>query len=204
MRIRDRIVSSAAAPCRNNEVGPFRTRGIGVKTTLKTTVTVATLLLAASTMSGCSYIEDYMNQNKAQRDEETNEITEEGELDVFAVKVGDCVIDPTLVSDADEASEISELAAVPCADEHDLEIIHEFALPDGDFPTDEAVDEAAGAECIPAFDEFIGFTYEDSALGLSYLSPTQGSWEELDDRLVQCYVFDPAGKVEGTLEGAAR
>jgi hypothetical protein len=159
--------------------------------------TAATLLTGVMLLGGCSFIEDYINQDKATRDEETDEITEEGNLDIFTLKVGDCIT-------GDTEGELSEIPVVPCSSEHDQEVFYEFDLPEGDFPDDDGITSAVEEECVPAFGEFVGLEYESSTLDVGWLSPTQESWDQNGDRLVQCYVFDPAGAVTGTLEGAAR
>jgi hypothetical protein len=36
------------------------------------------------------------------------------------------------------------------------------------------------------------------------LTPSKDSWEQANDRVIQCIIIDPAGQVEGSLKGAAR
>ena len=59
--------------------------------------------------------------------------------------------------------------------------------------------------CGPAFDTFVGLAYEDSTLDIYQLFPTEDTWEQLDDRLISCLIYDPSNpEVTGTLAGAAR
>lgn len=131
----------------------------------------------------------------AQRDD-AGAIIEAGSEDVFALQVGDCFDDPA------EFGEIANVDAVPCAQPHDNEIYHTFDLPDGDFPGDTAIDDAAFSNCLPAFESYVGTTYESSSLDISYLSPTLDSWDA-GDREIACLLYDlNLEKLTGSMEGA--
>lgn len=131
----------------------------------------------------------------AQRDE-AGSIIEAGSEDVFALQVGDCFDDPS------EFGEIASVDAVPCAQPHDNEIYHMFDLPDGVFPGDVAIDEAAFDRCLPAFESYVGTTYESSSLDISYLSPTLDSWDA-GDREIACLLYDlNLQKLTGSMEGS--
>lgn len=149
-------------------------------------------LAAATTLAACG--ED---EAEAERDGASDEITSAGTQDAFALKVGDCFDEP-------DGTEFEDVAAVPCAETHEAEIYHQFDLEDGDFPGQDAIDNEAIEECGPAFEDFAQIAYDDSLLDWYPLTPTQGSWDGLDDRTVQCVIYDTEGPVEGTLEGAAR
>ncbi len=131
----------------------------------------------------------------AQRDE-AGSIIEAGSEDVFALQVGDCFDDPS------EFGEIASVDALPCAEPHDNEIYHTFDLPDGDFPGDAAIDEAAFGQCLPAFETYVGTAWESSSLDISYLSPTLDSWKS-GDREIACLLYDVnLAKLTGSMEGA--
>ena len=99
---------------------------------------------------------------------------------------------------------VSEIPVVPCSDPHDYEVYHEVEMPAGDFPGDEAITTQAEADCTAQFATFIGLPYDQSSLYFSYLTPTQQSWDDAGDRLIQCIVTDQATQTTGTLAGAAR
>ena len=153
-------------------------------------------LTIAVVLAGCSLLSIPVSPDVT-RDEE-GQITQEGMVDIFALKVGDCLPDDSI------DGEISDTPVVPCSEPHFYEIFHEFTLPEGDFPGDDALDEAFFAECVPAFNDFVGALWEDSELWASAINPTAQGWEEIDDRLVQCVIFDPEGEVTGSLRGAER
>lgn len=119
------------------------------------------------------------------------------EVDVLDLQVGDCL---------DTHGRPGITATVPvvdCAVEHDSEAYATFTLDDGDFPGDDTVKSGAQASCAGAFAEFAGIDYEASTLDYAYYFPTRGSWAT-GDRRILCLIVDPAQRVTGTLEGAAR
>jgi len=154
----------------------------------------AAALAVTLPLAGCS--NPFGAFNDAVRDD-TGEIAEGGQVDIFTIQVGDCL---AVVPEG----ETSSVGAVPCAEEHDGEVFHDFSLPAGDFPGDEAVTDASLEGCDAAFGQFVGVSWDESTLDYSYYAPTEETWTELDDRLVSCVIVDPAGPVTGTLKGAAR
>jgi hypothetical protein len=124
------------------------------------------------------------------------------DVDASQVVVGDCFDDP--LGDTDDWVEIDDVRLVPCDEPHDLEAFHDFDLPDGDLPSEEALDEAIEEACVPAFEEFVGRGYEDSELDLAFLTPTEDSWAEGDRRvLCSIYAMDMT-KLRGSVEGSGR
>ena len=119
-------------------------------------------------------------------------ITKSGDLTAGDLRVGDCfdLKDP-------EEEEVGDVTAKPCVESHDYEAFFTGTLPDGDFPTDEAVGEFVVAECGPAFETFVGLPYDDSVLDVFYLMPTEDGWRT-GDRAVLCAVYEP-GATEDTV-----
>jgi hypothetical protein len=137
------------------------------------------------------------DEPEAQRDESTNEVSEAGQSDVFEMKVGDC-----LSGDA-PTGEVASVPVVPCAEAHDSEIFFSYTIPDGEFPTTEAMSAITDEQCLGAFESFVGLPYDQSVLEVTTLEPTSESWAQ-GDRELLCIVVDPAGGVTGSLAGAAR
>jgi hypothetical protein len=161
-----------------------------------TAFAASALLLAGLSLTGCSALQDLV-QPDAVRDE-TGEVVEGGQSDVFTVSVGDCL------SEATADGEVSDVPIVPCSEPHDAEIYHDFTIDGAEFPGDEEVTRLADEGCLGAFEDFVGLPYEESTLEVTYYSPTEVSWNEVDDRLVSCLIVDPAGDTTGSLEGAGR
>jgi Septum formation len=157
-------------------------------------------------LTGCSALSGILGGGDAQRDDKGN-VTEESTIDIFALKVGDCM--PA----SDTNGEISDADVVPCSEPHADEVFFEFELADGDLPTEEEITAEVEAQCVPAFNDFVGFDYYESALDFWWLTPTEETWTQANDRMVQCVIYepDPADatgqtqlEVTGSLAGAAR
>lgn len=93
------------------------------------------------------------------------------------------------------------IPTVPCDELHDVEVIGLVEMTRPEYPPDMAA--VADRRCRSVFADFVGLAHAESGLEVYHLSPTMESWE-LGDRGIACGVYDPAGPVEGTLEGAAR
>lgn len=153
--------------------------------------TIAAVIL----LSGCGIAGNVFSAD-AQRDE-SGSVTEDSNIDIFDLKVGDC----KLADDAN-SEELSATKVVPCADSHDEEIFHEFELPEGEYPGEEAIYTAALEGCEPEFASFVGISEEESSLTYAYFSPTPQGWSEVDDRTIQCVLFTEDGtQLEGSAEG---
>ena len=149
-------------------------------------------------LTGCSALNGILGggSGDADRDEDTGQVTESANIDIFSLKLGDCKMESPsgLIEDAD---------VVPCDQPHDEEVYYEITMDDGEF-SEEAVD-AASQECIgDAYTTFVGITYDESALEVFPITPTKDTWDGYDDRIVQCVIVDPAGQTTGSLKGAAR
>jgi hypothetical protein len=157
----------------------------------------ASLLVALVALTGCSVLDAVTPKEQAVRDDDTSEVTEAGQADVFTVAVGDCFNDGN-------AEEISAVPVVPCDQPHDFEAYSAFDIAGDAFPGDDAVRQQAEEGCSPAFAAFNGLGYDESALYLGYLLPTNESWTGQDDREVLCYIYEENVQTTGTLQGAAR
>jgi hypothetical protein len=155
------------------------------------------LVVLALGLGGCSAIEGLFGGPNVSRDAESQEVVEAGTADVFTMRVGDCFDDVA-------ADEVSDVPAVPCGEPHDNEVYYEFSMTGDEWPGQEAIDAEAQAQCGPQFDTFVGLSYEESVLNWFPFTPTQGSWDEMGDRVVQCVVYEPDTKVQGSLAGVAR
>lgn len=116
---------------------------------------------------------------------ESGQIVDGGEVGAFRIRIGDCFQDPDLSSE-----EFESVDAVPCSGPHDNEAYAAFNLPGDDYPGEESVVEQASIGCYERFEGFVGTAYADSSLDFFPMYPTEGSWEELDDREILCAVYN--------------
>ena len=109
---------------------------------------------------------------------------------VDEIAVGDCL-------DLPEDDVFFEVDPIECTEAHDLEV---FALVDlsvvsadfsmaASYPGDTAVYDAAYEACWDAFEPYIGVPYEESRLYMDAFTPTLEGWDEVDDRIANCVVF---------------
>ncbi len=150
-------------------------------------------------LTGCSMVGNILSGGAApqpERDETSQEIVEEGQADVFALRVGDCLNEVT-------EELVSEVPVVPCDQPHDEEIYFDFTIDGEEYPGDDVIQTEADTRCDAEFDAFVGLAYETSTLDFYPYRPSEESWTQLDDRVVSCVIYDPAGQVTGTLAGAA-
>lgn len=122
-------------------------------------------------------------------------------VDAFSLEIGDCILDPL---GGEDEGEVFDVEAVDCAQPHDREVYALIDYPagaDANFVGDDEIQEFSGTSCEEQFEDFIGVSYAESEFFLTFLHPTEASWED-GDREVVCLVYDPAGPVTGTLRDA--
>ena len=115
----------------------------------------------------------------------------DGSKTVDEIAVGDCLNMP-------EDDVFYEIDPLDCTEPHDLEV---FALIDlstvspdfstsVDYPGDALIYDTAIEECSAEFERYVGVPYVDSVIWLDAFTPTREGWEEVDDRIVNCVLFE--------------
>lgn len=116
------------------------------------------------------------------------------------LQVGDCFDD----AGSDGATRLVDVTVKPCHEPHDHEVFHSFTLRGVAPPSSELVYELADAECVDAFDLFVGTVYEASELDLFPVWPSDDAWE-VGERTATCAVYAVDGsKLEGSARGSRR
>lgn len=117
------------------------------------------------------------------RRDDNGQITGGGTLQVNDLQVGDCF-------NTDVSENIDDVDAVPCGEPHAYELFHVFTMTDrGSYPTGSQFDDETDAACRPAFAAYVGTAYDDSALFVSTLTPTEDGWND-GDHSVQCILHE--------------
>ncbi|WP_162458535.1 septum formation family protein [Pseudactinotalea suaedae] len=106
--------------------------------------------------------------------------------DVPTAEVGACLNAVDLLG----GGGVSEIPTVDCTEEHDAQVFAVIALPDGEYPGDDALATLVLDECGAAFEEFVGVPPAESTLELDGLSPSQDTWA-VGDREIICLAFYP-------------
>ncbi|QYH36620.1 septum formation family protein [Salinibacterium sp. M195] len=157
------------------------------------TFVIASLAVAAVALSGCSMIDQVVNtvSDAADPGEGTTE-------NIFSVGVGDC----EAVSQT--ADEVDSTRTIDCSEPHATEFYAVVIVPDGDFPEQDAMYALGDAECLAAFESYIGVNYDDSIYDFSYYSPSTETWAS-GDREILCYAYDYSGaQIAGSVAGVGR
>ena len=125
-------------------------------------------------------------------------ITSAGNLAIEDVRVGDCF-------NSDEEEEISSVDARPCDQPHEYEMFHVATWTGSDaYPTEDAMFGFVIQECVPAFETYVGRSFEASRLDFVHVFPIEEGWND-GDRVFQCAMFDPAvPELTESLRGADR
>lgn len=155
---------------------------------------------AAALLAVCALVFAACSGDTTTRDDE-GEIIEGGEINVFEVQEGDCLLLPS------ETNEVSSFEGVACDEPHDGEIYELFDITGfDDYPGDAEISAQADEGCFNAFEPFIGLEYAQSVYFVQTFVPNQQTWDGQDDREVICIVVPAPGEPQLTmsLEGVAQ
>ena len=121
-----------------------------------------------------------------------------GTTSVNDLEVGQCVELP------DDGDKISRLKTFECTEPHDAEVFAVGDLGTGNdpYPGEDEVGAMIAAECIPAFESYVGAPYGESEFEVFPLSPTEELWDS--DQGYICLAFDPGDDLTESIEGSDR
>lgn len=117
---------------------------------------------------------------------------------VPAIQAGDCLDMGGLLS---AAADEDALRTVRCDEPHDGEVYAQTTVADAQDPDD--VTAHAQTFCADEFADFVGRDLARTDLEVTFLAPTDDSWDE-GDRSVRCIVLSLDGTVDATLAGSDR
>lgn len=122
-----------------------------------------------------------------------------GDKSVQDLSVGDCFDDP-------EEGVNTAVLTVPtkaCSEPHDNEVYALHSVKGSDWPGGGKLETIARDACYEAFEPYVDRSYEESQLDIGWLTPTEGSWEEEDDRSVTCFLYDMEfSKLTSSMKGS--
>lgn len=167
----------------------------------------AVVTISVTMLTGCGAILDEITSGgDAPRDEPGGEITASAEADAFEILKGDCIDLLALPGYGDSSEgdefEVESVPVVPCAEPHTGEVYAELIMEGNEFPGAEAVTKKFDEWCYAEFEKFVGLSYDESVYGYTGFYPTQETWDQLDDRTLQCVVSSEE-PVTGSLKGVA-
>lgn len=132
------------------------------------------------------------------RRDDSGAITDAGTVDINELQVGDCF-------DSAEVEEITQVDGKPCDQPHEYELFHVATWTGSDeYPPESDMEQLIVAECLPAFDAFVGRTYQESVLDIFWTAPTAEGWSD-GDRIFQCAIYDPGNaQLTASVRGSGR
>lgn len=148
----------------------------------------ATALAVGVALAGCSGVGDLAGDIAKQM--------------VPAIAIGECT--NLEAASSEKSSEVNAIEKVPCDQAHSWEAYAEKQYgADDTFPGEEAVITASKDYCDAQFEGFVGRKYDESAIEVQYLYPTESSWK-LKDRTITCLVGSSNKDVVGSLKGSGK
>jgi serine/threonine protein kinase len=134
-----------------------------------------------------------------------------GNLQVSQFQVGDCLTGANLqLNKTTPWPKLSQ--AVPCAQAHTAEVFYannNYWSKNAAFPGDQAIQQAATAQCNSAFQSYVGIPYPKSRYTWTVAVSNQSSWPS-GDRGLHCMAYyktnaNPSGQtLHGSIKGTAR
>lgn len=99
---------------------------------------------------------------------------------------------------------LKAIESVSCDSSHDAEVYFAGNIwpPNAAYPGDNAVISGAGSQCDHEFVRYIGQSTSHTALKYTYWYPSRTSWARIDDRNVECVVYNPLKPVDRSLRGS--
>ena len=121
---------------------------------------------------------------------------------LFLAACGESVLDLTegqCIQLPEGESQVAAVETIDCEEPHDAEVFSVFELEEGDFPGPDEVRAQAQEGCLEEFEGYVGAAFEESSLEFSALTPNEDGWGR-GDREIVCYLRDPAGQLEGSMQ----
>ncbi|RRR34444.1 septum formation protein [Schaalia georgiae] len=105
---------------------------------------------------------------------------------VMHMTIGQCIQQP-------ENDQVSTVETVDCSKPHDAEVFFLHKLEGSDYPGQDSLTSTAEQVCVAAFQGYVGTSYEESSLDVTWFLPTTQSWAQNDHEIV-CMVADMQGR----------
>jgi hypothetical protein len=123
------------------------------------------------------------------------EITEEGDVGVFSLQVGDCL-------NGSATGSVTGFDGVPCDQPHLYEVYATFDMADGDF--DDAAVDTATEDCAgDLYTDYVGLDFQSSEFDAIPLTPTAESWAQGDREIVCMLTTLDGTQLTGSKRGVA-
>ncbi|MFC7596110.1 DUF4190 domain-containing protein [Terrabacter sp. GCM10028922] len=126
--------------------------------------------------------------NDAPERDVSGAVAQQSEVFVDDLKAGDCF-------SGGKGDDVDLVTAIPCASPHESQVVTTFELPDGAYPGEDAVIDAAEQGCVDKGDPLLTDKAFDE-LEPTFIYPDSYTWR--GDRSIICVVEAPSGTTTGT------
>ena len=131
-------------------------------------------------------------------------INKAGDLKPADLQVGDCYDLPNDSGTADASAVIETTHATKCSDPHHYEVFYRGEMSMSTYPAKADRTAWVEANCVPAFESYVGTTIDATTLTFYLFYPDDTGWAQ-GDRGAQCALADPNGAVlTGSMKGSKR
>jgi hypothetical protein len=128
---------------------------------------------------------------------DAGQVTASASADAFQVKVGDCTGELG-------TGTVSDVALVPCDQEHSWEAYSSTQLTDATYPGNTAVTDQANKVCNDTYEPWAGISASKTEHDITFFYPTQQTWTNANDREILCFVGSEKGGIKGSLKGSKK
>lgn len=118
-----------------------------------------------------------------------------GQSRLNSLRVGDCFEKSQV-----EGTKYYYVSVVDCTAPHDAEVFYTGTMPDGTYPTEDAVTAFVVQNSADAFSNYVGIGWADTRYGVEYYYPAQSDWTG-GGRWVVVFTVDPAGDRTTSVRG---
>ena len=115
---------------------------------------------------------------------------------VLDLEVGDCF--------TADVSQLETVLVVGCEASHVYEVFHVYDHESADdtYPGEDALQNAAAAECEAAFESYVGIDYQDSRWFGTTVPPSEETWANGDREMVCLLHLEDESEVTGSAQGS--
>lgn len=150
---------------------------------LKPLLVIPTATILALGMTGCSAVQSLL-----------------GGTHSTDIEVGNCLKDL-----GDDTSEVSQVPVVDCSEPHLYEVYSDVELSGEELPDQSTLRSESETACAgTSFSDYVGIAYEESEYEVTYLTPSQSSWDS-GDRKISCLITSHDGsELTASVKGTAK
>jgi Domain of unknown function (DUF4190)/Septum formation len=156
---------------------------------------IAGLCLSGAWLVGIAVVLTVTSLTTAQRSATTGQITKNGHLSVFSLRVGDCFQNPT---GSQAASPLTQITAVPCASPHNAQVMAQLPVRGSAYPGRAAFRAQAVPGCTASIAAVVDRSKLTATMQLIWIYPQPQSWAD-GQKTISCLIVDSSQDLTSSL-----